>query len=338
MSIEFIGAFESCYLPQHDVDIVESTEHSVRWKEDLDLLRECGVSTLRYPVRWHRIEANQGHYDWSHTDEVLGHIRDQGFRPIVDLLHHCSYPAWLTHGFADPRFRNAYLSYCEAFAKRYDWIPAYTLLNEPFTTLFLTGHEGIWPPYWNGMRAFVRISRNVFPAVTAAARMYRDLLPNAEHVYVEPCEGHSAAQASGEQWAALANDRRFFFLDVMLGREIDPARPFAAELVAANGADLLEIEGGHIDLLGLDYYAHLEWSFDGIAGTCPSPTPVGLSRLLLEYWDRYRLPMILGETNIRGFASDRVSWLKYTLEQCEAAQAAGADLRGYCWFPFIDST
>ena len=43
------------------------------------------------------------------------------------------------------------------------------------------------------------------------------------------------------------------------------------------------------------------------------------------------------ETNIRGFASDRASWLKYTLEQCERARAAGVPLGGYCWFPFVDS-
>src|SRR3712207_9217969 len=33
----------------------------------------------------------------------------------------------------------------------------------------------------------------------------------------------------------------------------------------------------------------------------------------------------------------RSSWLKYTLEQYEIAASAGIDLRGYCWFPFIDS-
>jgi hypothetical protein len=46
---------------------------------------------------------------------------------------------------------------------------------------------------------------------------------------------------------------------------------------------------------------------------------------------------MLGETNIRGFASDRATWLKYTLEQCEMARDAGVPLEGYCWFPFIDS-
>jgi len=65
--------------------------------------------------------------------------------------------------------------------------------------------------------------------------------------------------------------------------------------------------------------------------------PAPLADLLGEYWRRYRLPLIVGETNIRGFASDRATWLKYTLEQCERARAANLPVDGYCWFPFIDS-
>jgi hypothetical protein len=68
-----------------------------------------------------------------------------------------------------------------------------------------------------------------------------------------------------------------------------------------------------------------------------SPNPAPLSSLIEEYWERYRRPCLLGETNIRGYASDRASWLRYTLEQCERARAAGVPLDGYCWFPFVDS-
>jgi hypothetical protein len=46
---------------------------------------------------------------------------------------------------------------------------------------------------------------------------------------------------------------------------------------------------------------------------------------------------MLSETNLRGFPSDRATWLKYTLEQCEIAASAGVRLEGYCWFPFVDS-
>jgi hypothetical protein len=47
--------------------------------------------------------------------------------------------------------------------------------------------------------------------------------------------------------------------------------------------------------------------------------------------------MLLAETNIRGLATDRASWLRYTLEQYDLAIARGVPLEGYCWFPYVDS-
>ena len=337
MGIDFIGAFESCYLPEHDVDIAEMTGHCESWRADLALLANAGVSALRYPIRWHRVESERNSFDWSYTDEVLGYLHDEGFHPIVDLMHHCSYPQWLRGGFADPEFPSSYLRFVERFAERYPWVPGYTLLNEPFTTIFLTSHEGIWPPFGKGMESFVAVAGNVIPALNAAARMYRELLPHARHVYVEPCEGHTGAGNVGERYAALANDRRFFFLDLMLGRNLDGDRPFVQDVLRHGGESLCDVMPGSIDVLGLDYYAHLEWHFADGVGVCPSPAPQGLASLIDQYWRRYDLPMILGETNIRGFSTDRASWLKYTLEQCETARAAGAPIEGYCWFPFIDS-
>lgn len=337
MTTEFIGAFESTYLPAHDVDVLESSGHVERWRQDLDLVEDCGIKKLRYPVRWHRVEQRQGSYDWTATDVVFDHLIERGLEPIVDLVHHTSYPAWLDQGFLDPRFSRSYLDYCIAFAERYRWVREYTLFNEAFSTLFLSGHEGIWPPYGRGMESFVSILDNVFPAVSEASRIYRDLLPNAKHVYVDTCEGHVGYDEIGRSYAAMANDRRFFLLDLLLGRHLDDRQPFVQEVLVAGGERLLEIERGHVDVVGLDYYAHSEWCFSEKGGLAPSRNPQGLAALARQYHEHYRLPMIVSETNIRGFAPDRVSWLKYTLEQYESAVAAGVPLAGYCWFPLIDS-
>jgi beta-glucosidase/6-phospho-beta-glucosidase/beta-galactosidase len=337
VKVEFIGAFESIYMPAHDLDVLETSGHSGRWKEDLALLRASGITTVRYPIRWHRIERRQGLYDWQETDEVLGFLKRQGFRPIVDLIHHTSYPRWLKGGFFEPSFGDWYLGYCEAFARRYPWVPGYTLFNEPFTTMFLCGHEGIWPPYGRGIDDFVRICRNVLPAFFRASRMFKELLPGARHFCMEVCEGHSGRGPRGARTADLANDRRFFILDLLTGRTIESGRPFVAELLAAGGEDLLELPAGNIDVLGLDYYAHNEWQFTDEGGIRPSPTPFGLAELAHQYHERYQLPMVLGETNIRGFCSDRATWLKHTVEQCEIATRNGTPIEGFCWFPFIDS-
>lgn len=336
-SIPFIGAFESTYLPRHDVDVLESTEHTRRWREDIDLMHETGVRTLRYPIRWHRVEQRRGKHDWSSVDPVLEHLQSRGIAVIADLLHHTSYPLWLEQGFLDPDFGAAYLRYVEEFARRYPEVEGYQVFNEPFATLLLCAHEGIWPPYHTGMEAFTRALLNVLPPLLEATRRCKELLPRSRHLYGDSCEHHTAS-GEGHAFAEVANDRRFFLLDVLLGHDLDPARPFVREVVAAGGSDLLKLDPGHVDVLGLDYYAHNQWHFwhrtDGVIG---APDPVPLAIVVEQYWDRYGLPCVLGETNIRGYASDRATWLKYTLEQCELARSRGVPLEGYCWFPFLDS-
>jgi beta-glucosidase/6-phospho-beta-glucosidase/beta-galactosidase len=335
--IRFIGAFESTFQPAFDADVAETTGHVERWRADIDLVRETGVTELRYPIRWHRVEAERGSFDWRATDEALEYIRESGLRPIVDLLHHTSYPLWLD-GFADPAFGPSFLRYVMAFAERYPWVPAYTLFNEPFTTFFLTGHEGIWEPHYRSLEGFVSVANNVMPALTAASRLCRALLPDAQHVHVEVCEHHTAIEPGGNAVVDYANDRRFLLTDLFLGRPIDESRPFVSDVRAAGGARLLALEPGSIDVLGVDYYAHNQWAWDarGLGTTCP-PAPLPLAEVIGQYWERYGLPCILGETNIRGYPSDRATWLKYTLEQCERARDAGVPVEGYCWFPFVDS-
>jgi beta-glucosidase/6-phospho-beta-glucosidase/beta-galactosidase len=336
--IPLLGAFESTYLPAHDTDVAETSGHVVRRRSDLALLRSCGVTQLRYPIRWHRVETVRGRFDWRDTDEVMSLLADDGWHPIVDLVHHTSIPRWLDGGFGDPRFADAYLRYVTEFAERYPWVESYTLFNEPFSTLFLCGHEAVWPPYGRGMQSFVAMLRNVLPAVARASEIYTELLPAARHVHVDAAEHHTGDGASGVRYAEYANDRRFFVLDALLGRVGDPDdRPFVADVVAAGGSDLLELQPVHVDVLGLDYYAHCQWHFGPRHGIAPTPSPPPFADVIEEYWSRYGVACMVTETNIRGYPSDRASWLKYVAEQYEDAVGRGVQLEALCWFPFVDS-
>src|SRR4051794_33331493 len=80
-AIEMVGGFETTFLPAHDRDVAETTQHHVRWRDDMGLLRHHGVSRLRQAIRWHRIESERGRYDWRATDELMGHLHDAGLRP-----------------------------------------------------------------------------------------------------------------------------------------------------------------------------------------------------------------------------------------------------------------
>jgi len=333
----FLGAFETTYLPGHAVDVAETSGHDRAWRTDLDRMLAAGVTTLRYPLRWHRLEPEPGRFVWDEADAVLGHLRERGARVVLDLVHHTSYPEWLDDGFRDRRFGGAFARYAEAVAARYPWLEAYTLFNEPFATLFLAGSEALWPPYDRGTEGFVRLLRSVLPALSLASRCWSELLPDAEHVWVDTCEHHIGTPGAPARYAALANDRRHVVLDLALSHDLDPDRPFLRELLAAGGEPLLDLEPVRVDRLGLDYYCHSEWFYDDAGSHSPSPRPLGLAALAEQYGTRYGLPMLLSETNIRGLPSDQASWLRYTLEQYELAVSRGVDLQGYCWFPYVDS-
>ena len=331
-----IGGFESTHLPAFGVDEFDLTGHAQRWRTDIDTILASGMRCLRYPLRWPKIERASGEFDWRETDRVLGYLHDAGAVPIVDLVHHTSYPGWLTGGFGDPQFAAAFVRYAEKVATRYPWIPAYTVFNEPFATLFLAGHEGLWPPYDRGMTGFVGLLNSVLPAISEAARCWAELLPAAQHVWVDTAEHHTG-EGIGERHAALANDRRHIVLDLVLSHDLDQERPFLQRLLANGGEPLLDLPPVWVDVLGLDYYCHSEWFYDERRGHAPSPHPVGFAAIAEHYWNRYRLPMMLTETNLRGLPSDRVSWLRHTLEQYELALSRGVPLHGYCWFPQVDS-
>ena len=339
---ELLGAFESTYQPHHDVDVAETTGHATRWRQDLELLASLGVTRLRLPVRWHRVESEQGCYDFAETDKLLERVRALGMSPILDLLHHTSYPRWLSDGFADPRFGATYVRWCEQVARRYPWVREYTLFNEPFATLFLAGHQALWPPFGHGVSGFLRLLDNVLPALVEASQMWAELVPAASHVWVDTCEDHQGSVGQPAAHAQLCNDRRTIVLDLVLGHDLDVSRrPFLQALVKAGGGRLLDrlaaLGSARVDVVGLDYYPHSEWWYDDRGGHAPSPRPRGFAALARRYADRYRRPLLLSETNIRGFPSDRATWLRLMLEQYENAVADGVDLRGFCWFPTIDS-
>jgi glycosyltransferase involved in cell wall biosynthesis len=332
----FVGGFESTHHPAAGIDVLDVTGSGPWWTADLDHLLTSGVRQLRLPLRWPRIEPEPGRFDWSATDRLLGEVRARGGVPIVDLVHHTSYPGWLGDGFRGPDFGPAFLRYAEAVAVRYPDLPAYTLFNEPFATLFLAGHQALWPPYDRGIDGFRRLLLSVLPALSEAAAVWRELLPAAHHVWVDTAEQHSGT-GPGVPHAELANDRRHAVLDLVLGRDLDPRRPFLGPLLADGGEALAQLPPLRVDVLGLDYYPHSEWFYDESGSSAPAPRPSGFAAVAEHYAARYELPLMLTETNVRGLPSDRASWLRYVLEQYEQALASGVPLHGFCWFPHVDS-
>jgi hypothetical protein len=86
-----------------------------------------------------------------------------------------------------------------------------------------------------------------------------------------------------------------------------------------------------VDVIGLNYYPHNQWYWEG-------PTiPMGhheyrpLADMLVEMAERYGKPIMLSETGAEG--SGKPSWLHYVCNEVRDAMGRGVDMRGICWYP-----
>ena len=340
--MEFLSGFESTYIVGSGKDVLDLTDHVGRVRSDLELVRDLGVRTLRFSFPWHKIERVRGQYDFAWMDEAVDIARELGIELIADLLHHTSFPDWLTYGFTDGRFVPRFVEFSRVVAARYPHVARYTVVNEPYVTCWFCGHEGIWHPHGSTDAIFADMMIQAATANALAQRAIERERGPVEFLHTESCEQHFAADRESIPHAQWSNQMRFAGHDLLLGA-VDHEHPlwryFSDDRRNDEGLDALVRQPGRIDVLGLDYYNHNElwWSRDG---RIEPPERRGFADVATDYLDRYGLDAMLSETNIRGTPMDRVAHLSMMVWECEKlrrrAVNRGLNFRGFCYYPFID--
>jgi beta-glucosidase/6-phospho-beta-glucosidase/beta-galactosidase len=335
------------------MDVLDGTRHRdfdpdnnrYKYEEDFALISELNVKSIRYHSGMHKIakhSANPANYDWDETDRIMASIRDHGLIPTIDLVHHVT-PYWTSYD--DPNFPNYLLEFGLAFAERYPWIKRYTIINEPFVTMLFCGHEGIWHPYKASSLTFAEMILNSAKAICMVAEKLRELDPEITFLHTDTCEFHIPSDPSNRQvvaWTSYCNERRFWHDDLMRG-EVDEAHTFSGYL-ESQGIDcgILNWYREHpfTDYTrGLDYYSHseVEWS-DFDRHYRPSTKPKGFAAVAKDYIRRYPdVPITVSESNIRGTVYDRISWLKFMVEQCEKLETDSGKEIEFCWYGLADA-
>jgi len=112
----------------------------------LDLLRDLGVTTVRYSVRWDQVAprrperalaANDPAYRWGAVDPVLEGLHAHGIQAVVTLL---GTPGWANGGRTPnvaPTSGSTFAEFAYAAAKRYPYVRRWTIWNEPNQRLSL---------------------------------------------------------------------------------------------------------------------------------------------------------------------------------------------------------
>lgn len=350
---DFIWAtgIEDTFVPQtrpghRALDEYQLMGHYERWREDLALARELGVKSIRWGVPWYRVEPFQpGAFDWRWTDEVIPYlVQDLGIVPVVDLVHY-GCPFWLRREFASAEYPSAVADYAGAFAERYKGLVRwYTPLNEPIVTALYCGQRGLWPPYLRSESGYVQILLKAVEGIVATAAVLRAVDPSIVLVHVEASGLSRTAREDLHAVAREEQSRTYLSYDLLTGR-VTPDHPLFAWLVRSGAApDRLAALSAHpapFDLMGLNFYP--QWSttqlyIDRRGRLAYQPVEqdgAGFTELIQQYWERYRIPIMVTETSARGDEDIRARWLEASVAALRGLRGRGVPVLGYTWFPLF---
>ena len=317
--------------------------------DDLDALADLGLKTLRYPVLWeHTSPTNSDTCDWAWPDERLPRLRELGINPIIGLVHHGSGPTYTA--LHEGNFAPGLAQHAANVARRYPWLTHFTPVNEPLTTARFSGLYGFWYPHTSDDHTFVRALLNQLEATRLSMRAIREIIPHAQLVQTEDlAQVHSTPTMRYQ--ADFENHRRWLSFDLLCGR-VTPAHPFWNYL-REHGASETELQSWieapcPPDVMGLNHYLtserfldeHTEryWSCHHINAEQQPYADVeavrvagvqlaGVTSLLLQAWERYKLPVAITEAHLNCTRDEQVRWLQYVCDSAQAALDQGADVR-----------
>jgi beta-glucosidase len=344
-----------------------------RFRSDIRLMREIGLSAYRFSIAWARIfpegrgRVNRRGLD--HYERVVDALLDAGIQPFVTLFH-WDLPAALEDrgGWLNPDIAGWFADYATAVYRALDdRVRFWTTLNEPWVVTDGGYLCGVLAPGHRDLFETPIASRNLLRAHGAAVDAYRSVGRHAIGIVVNLEPKHPASR-SREDRAATARDDAYMnlqYLDpIFLGRSPKLLRTIFGEAWSDFAkADLRRIRR-RIDFLGINYYKR------SVVRNDPSRPPVraapvrqrgalhtetqwevypeGLTETLLRVRRLYgdvplyvtengaafrESPRVTREPNDR----ERVSYLREHLLAAHAAIRGGVDLRGYFVWSLLDN-
>lgn len=318
------------------IDQMEKCGHYARWEEDFALVRQLGITALRYGPAYYRTHTAPDRFDWTSADEPMQRLRELGIEIIADLCHF-GVPSWLD-GFQDPAFPVLFAQYAAAFARRYPWVKYFTPVNEIFVCANFSAMRGWWNECLESETAFVRALRNLCMANELAVEAILAERPDAIIVQSESLEHFSPTGRSARHRADHWNAVKHLSLDLTLGHELEPG--MAAFLnehgVTSNDISFFrERRGAGQRWLGLDYYPTCEHRVAAtgrqVMNRCSG---AGFRSLAAAYYARYRIPLFHCETNCVNSAA--VNWLAEQWADVASLRGAGIPVMGFTWYSLTD--
>ncbi len=306
-------------------NLVAETAHDRRAAEDYRILNRLGIAVAREGIPWPLVDRN-GCCDFSMLDPFIDAMNASKIVPIWDLCHY-GYPDDLDP-FSDA-FVTRFAAYCRAAAEyvlpRVHGPHFFTPINEITFFSYCAGEWGWAAPYRCSRDDRMRLRVALCRAAIAGVKAIREVDSSARMVHIDPLVRVVAPRDRPDQVEAARHETEadtFLAWDIIGGREHPEfgGSPEILDIVGANNYSF-----GQMEYRESGPHAPLPPGDDRIAPLCD---------MLDSVWQRYRRPMIIGETS--GLGHGRPDWLRDVMSESLAAVRRGMDLQGVCLFPGID--
>lgn len=321
------------------VDEMEKCGHYERWHEDFALVDELGIKFLRYGPPLHRTFLGPDKYDWSFADETFAELKRRNIAVIADLCHF-GVPDWIGN-FQNPDFPELFEAYAREFARRFPWVQLYTPVNEMFICAMFSAKYGWWNEQLTTDTSFVAALKHIVKANVLAMQSILEVRPDALFIQSESSEYFHAENPAAIKPAEILNDMRFLSLDLNYGRRIDSEM---YEYLLDSGMTREEYHfflGRRLKqhcIMGNDYYVTNEHRVSADGHTRSAGEVFGYDGITWQYFDRYHLPVMHTETNLRqGSEGDEaVNWLWKQWANVLRCRNDGIPVVGFTWYSLTD--
>jgi beta-glucosidase/6-phospho-beta-glucosidase/beta-galactosidase len=324
----FLSGFECStfiWKDQGRRNLCDETGHAEHVQEDYALLRSLGIAVAREGIPWPLVDRGAS-YDFTCLEPFIDAMNRNQILPIWDLCHY-GYPDDvdpLAQDFAE-RFRSYAHAAAEYVTPRVRGPHFFTPINEITFFGFMGGEWGWTAPFGKSKQQREQLRLALCAADIAAVKAIRAVAPNARMVHIDPLilvvppkdRPDLADEAEQE-----TKEDTFYAWDVISGQR-HPELGGSPEV---------------LDIVGVNCYSfgQMEFREKGPHASLPPGDEriKPLCELLSFAWERYRRPMIIGETS--GLGEGRPDWLCDIVEESLAAVLQGIELHGVCLFPAVD--
>jgi 6-phospho-beta-glucosidase len=307
-----------------------------RYVEDLDLMQEMGLKTLRVSIQWTRLfptgeesEPNPDGVAFYHR--LLRAMIDRGIEPLV-TLHHYEQPLALSvsrRGWHDGRLVELFLRFAQVCFEEYGQYVKYwltfneidSIFRHPFTTagIILDQFVGV-----DHEQVIYQALHHQLVAAAKAATLMRELVPDGQMgcMLTRTLHYPMTCHPDDALLAQTANRENYLYSDVQAFGEyprwlLNEWERKGLQVQMTHG-DQEALREGVVDFVSFSYYMSMVSTRDDtglqkVSGNLTSGAknpyldvtewnwqidPKGLRFSLIDLYDRYRMPLFIVENGV----------------------------------------